>query len=114
SVGAAGLAGQPVHIPVNATLVDWIPYGRTMPRCDAVVCHAGHGTVALALRGGCVPVCVPAAGDMNETSARVDWTGAGVRLPRRLARPRPVALAVSRALSEPRLRARSRELAAWA
>jgi UDP:flavonoid glycosyltransferase YjiC (YdhE family) len=101
-------------VPANATLVDWVPYGRTMPRCDAVVCHAGHGTIALALRGGCVPVCVPAAGDMNETSARVDWAGAGVRLPRRLARPRPIALAVGRALSEPRLRARARELAAWA
>jgi UDP:flavonoid glycosyltransferase YjiC (YdhE family) len=124
----AGLAGEPVRVlasaggagppagsaPPNATLVDWIPYGRTMPRCDAVVCHAGHGTIALALRAGCVPVCVPAAGDMNETSARVDWAGAGVRLPRRLARPRPIALAVQRALGEPRMRARARELAAWA
>jgi UDP:flavonoid glycosyltransferase YjiC (YdhE family) len=122
-----GLAGLPLRVlastdrraldapvPANATLVDWLPYGRVMPRCDAVVCHAGHGTIALALRGGCVPVCVPAAGDMNETSARVDWAGAGVRLPRRLARPRPVALAVTRALSEPALRARARELAAWA
>jgi UDP:flavonoid glycosyltransferase YjiC (YdhE family) len=124
-----GLAGLPVRVlastdrraldfagglPANATLVDWVPYGRTMPRCDAVVCHAGHGTIALALRGGCVPVCVPAAGDMNETSARVDWAGAGVRLPRRLGRPRPIALAVGRALGEPRLRARARELAAWA
>jgi UDP:flavonoid glycosyltransferase YjiC (YdhE family) len=108
------LLDLPGGVPANATLVDWIPYGRTMPRCDAVVCHAGHGTIALALRGGCVPVCVPAGGDMNETSARVDWAGAGVRLPRRLARPRPVALAVGRALSEPRLRARARELAAWA
>src|SRR3954471_17046894 len=85
-----------------------------MPRCDAVVCHAGHGTIALALRGGCVPVCVPAAGDMNETSARVDWGGAGVRLPRRPARARPIARDVRRALSEPRLRARARELSAWA
>jgi len=56
----------------------------------------------------------PAAGDMNETSARVDWAGAGVRLPRRLCRPAPVRLAVRRALAEPGLRARARELAAWA
>jgi len=103
----------PGGVPANATLAEWVPYGRTLPRCDAVVCHAGHGTIALALRGACVPVCVPAAGDMNETSARVDWAGAGVRLPRRLARPRPIALAVRRVLSEPRLRAGARELAAW-
>jgi UDP:flavonoid glycosyltransferase YjiC (YdhE family) len=104
----------PGGVPANARLVDWVPYARTMPRCDVVVCHAGHGTIACALKAGCVAVCVPAAGDMNETSARVDWAGAGVRLPRRLCRPGPVRLAVQRALAEPRLRACARELAVWA
>ena len=124
----AGLAGLPVRVlastnhrppdpplavPANARLVDWISYSRTMPRCDVVVCHAGHGTLALALEGGCVVVCVPAGGDMNESAARVDWAGVGVRLPRRLCRPGPVGLAVRRALAEPRLAARARALAAW-
>jgi UDP:flavonoid glycosyltransferase YjiC (YdhE family) len=59
-------------------------------------------------------VCVPAAGDMNETSARVDWAGAGVRLPRRLCRPGPIALAMRRALADRRLAARANEFAAWA
>jgi len=104
----------PVAVPANARLVDWVPYARTMPHCDVVVSHAGHGTLARALQGGCVPVCVPAAGDMNETAARVDWAGVGVRLPRRLCRPVPVGLAVRRALAEPRLAARARALAAWA
>src|SRR5262249_29152034 len=100
----------PGGVPRNTRLVDWVPYARVMPRCDVVVCHAGHGTIARALEGGCVPVCVPAAGDMNETSARVDWAGAGVRLPRRLCRPAPVRLAVERALAEPRLRRGAGEL----
>ena len=104
----------PGGVPPNAHLVDWLPYSSTMPRCDVVVCHAGHGTIARALGSGCVPVCVPAGGDMNETSARVDWAGAGVRLPRRLCRPGPVALAVRRALAEPRLAARARAFAVWA
>ena len=103
-----------VAVPANARLVDWVPYARTMPHCDVVVSHAGHGTLARALQGGCVPVCVPAAGDMNESAARVDWAGVGVRLPRRLCRPGPVGLAVRRALAEPRLAARARALAAWA
>ena len=85
-----------------------------MPHCDVVVSHAGHGTLARALEAGCVPVCVPAAGDMNESAARVDWAGVGVRLPRRLCRPGPVGLAVRRALAEPRLAARARALASWA
>jgi MGT family glycosyltransferase len=103
----------PFDVPANARLVDWVSYARAMPRCDVVVCHGGHGTVARALAAGCVVVVVPAAGDMNENAARVDWGGVGVRLPRRLATPRAVRLAVRAALSDPRLRARARELAAW-
>jgi UDP:flavonoid glycosyltransferase YjiC (YdhE family) len=102
-----------VTVPGNARLVDWISYSRTMAHCDVVVCHAGHGTLALALRAGCVVVCVPAGGDMNESAARVDWAGVGVRLPRRLCRARPVGLAVRRALADPRLAARARAVAAW-
>ena len=34
-------------------------YARTMPRCDVVVCHGGHGTLARALAAGCVVVVVP-------------------------------------------------------
>ncbi len=103
----------PLRAAANTRLVDWVSYGRTMPRCDVVVCHGGHGTVARALASGCAVVVVPAAGDMNENAARVDWAGVGVRLPRRLATPRAVRLAVRAALSDPRLRARARELAAW-
>src|SRR5206468_9628571 len=91
-----------------------ISYARTMPHCDVVVCHGGHGTVARALASGCVVVAVPAAGDMNENAARIDWAGVGVRVPRRLCRPGPVRLAVERALTEPGLRTRARELGAWA
>jgi UDP:flavonoid glycosyltransferase YjiC (YdhE family) len=106
--------GERLEVPANARVVEWVSYARTMPRCDVVVCHGGHGTVARALASGCVVVAVPAAGDMNENAARVDWAGVGVRVPRRLCAPEPVALAVERALSEPRLRAQARSLAAWA
>ena len=103
-----------LHLPANARLVEWVSYSRTMPRCDIVVCHAGHGTVARALEAGCAVVAVPAAGDMNENAARVDWAGVGVRLPGRYTSPRGVRLAVGRALAEPARRRRARELAAWA
>jgi len=103
----------PLDVPANTRLVEWVSYSRTMPRCDVVVCHGGHGTIARALSSGCVVVAVPAAGDMNENAARVDWAGVGVRLPRRLCTPRAIRLAVERALSEPRLRSRAAEVAAW-
>jgi UDP:flavonoid glycosyltransferase YjiC (YdhE family) len=105
--------GEPIHVPANARLVDWVSYARVMPLCDVVVCHGGHGTLARALASGCAVVMVPAAGDMNESAARIDWAGVGVRVPRRLCAPRPVRLAVDRALSEPGMRERAGELAAW-
>ena len=98
----------------NTRLVDWVSYSRAMPACDVVVCHGGHGTVARALASGCAVVIVPAAGDMNETAARIEWAGVGVRLPGRLVGARGLALAVGRALARPQLRAGARGLQAWA
>jgi UDP:flavonoid glycosyltransferase YjiC (YdhE family) len=85
-----------------------------MPRCDVVVCHGGHGTLVRALASGCAVVACPAVGDMNENAARLDWAGAGVRIPRRFLSPRTVRLAVERVLDEPRTRACAGEMAAWA
>lgn len=105
---------EPLRVPANARLVDWVSYAREMPRCAAVVCHAGHGTLARALVSGAPVVACPAAGDMAENSARVAWAGAGVSLPRRLVTPRGVRLAVRRLLGDESYARRARELAAWA
>jgi UDP:flavonoid glycosyltransferase YjiC (YdhE family) len=125
----AGLAGLPVRVlastnrrgatggfdvPSNARLVDWVSYSRTMPLCDLVVCHVGHGTLMRALSAGVPVVACPAAGDMNENAARADWAGVGVRLPRRLVTETGLRLAVRRALATPSLAARARALADWA
>lgn len=104
----------PLPVPDNARVVDWVCYSRTMPRCDLVICHAGHGTLVRALASGCAVLACPAVGDMNENAARLDWSGAGVRLPRRFVRPRSIRLAVERALADGGMRARARAMAAWA
>jgi UDP:flavonoid glycosyltransferase YjiC (YdhE family) len=123
-----GLAGEPVRIiatsnarepsppvavPDNAVLVPWLSYSQTMPLCDLVVAHGGHGTLVRALACGCPVVLSPAGGDMAENAARVDWAGLGVRLPRRFCTPGGVRLAVRRALARPSLRERARGVAAW-
>jgi UDP:flavonoid glycosyltransferase YjiC (YdhE family) len=102
------------EVPANARIVEWLSYSRAMAACELVVCHGGHGTVARALSSGCAVVVVPAAGDMNENAARVDWAGVGVRLPRRMVGARGLRLAVGRALARPSLGVRARELQAWA
>jgi UDP:flavonoid glycosyltransferase YjiC (YdhE family) len=105
---------DPLTVPANARLVDWLSYARTMPLCDAVVCHAGHGTLARSLASGVPVVACPHAGDMAENAARVRWAGAGVSLPRRFVTPRGLRLAVRRVLAEPRYRRRAQELGDWA
>ena len=105
---------EPLAVPTNARVVDWVSYARTMPVCDAVVCHAGHGTLARALASGAPVVACPHAGDMAENAARIRWAGAGVSLPRRLTTPRGIRLAVRRVLGEPRYRRRAEELRDWA
>ena len=124
----AGLGGEPirvlatlnrrplsdeVEVPANTRLVEWVSYSKTMPACAAVICHAGHGTMARALACGRPVVAVPHRGDMAENAARADWAGVGVRLPWRLLGPHTLRLAVRRALSEASLRSRARELVAW-
>ena len=123
-----GLAGEPVRVlattnrrpppwalraPPNARIVDWVSYARTMPQADAVVCHAGHGTVARALASGVPVVACPHAGDMAENAARVRWAGLGVSLPRRFQTPRGVRLAVRRVLGDPGYAERAAAIRAW-
>ena len=63
-------AGRLRRVPPNARLVDWVSYARTMPRCDAVVCHAGHGTLARALASGVPVVACPRGRHGRERSPR--------------------------------------------
>jgi UDP:flavonoid glycosyltransferase YjiC (YdhE family) len=104
----------PARVPANTRLVEWLSYSKTMPDCALVICHAGHGTLVRALSCGCRVLAVPHAGDMAENAARLDWAGAGVRLPWPLLTPGTLRLATRRALSEPGLGERAGELAAWA
>lgn len=107
------LPSRPLHVPANACVVDWLSYARTLPHCDAVVCHAGHGTLVRALSLGVPVVACPVAGDMNENAARLAWAGAGVRLPRRFISARPIRRAVERALGDGEVRRRAGAFADW-
>ena len=104
---------EPLVVADGVTVVDWLSYDQAMPLADVTICHGGYGTMAKALAYGSVPVIWPAAGDMGENAARADWAGAAVRIPRRNLSERTLRLAVIRALSEPRLRARAREFSSW-
>jgi UDP:flavonoid glycosyltransferase YjiC (YdhE family) len=103
----------PTRVPENTRLVEWLSYSQTIPNCDLVICHAGHGTLVRALASSCRVLAVPHVGDMAENAARVDWSGAGVRLPWALLSPRTLRLAVQRALGQDALGMRAAQLGAW-
>ena len=104
---------EPIELPANVTLVEWISYAQTMSHCDVVINHGGHGTLARVLASGAVSVIVPAGGDQAENAARVTWAGAGVRVAPRLASPRAIRGATERALLEPSLRTTAKQFEDW-
>lgn len=108
------LPSRPLPVPRNARVVDWVSYSQTMPQAALTICHAGHGTLVRSLASGCPVLACPAVGDMNENAARLDWAGAGLRLPRRFVSPRTIRLAVERILDRPSIPARAQEMQAWA
>ncbi len=101
------LPSRPLPVPANARVVDWLSYARTLPHCDVVVCHAGHGTLVRALASGTPVIACPVAGDMNENAARLAWAGAGLRLPRRFISPRPLRRAVEQVIGDLSIGARA-------
>jgi MGT family glycosyltransferase len=108
------IAATSFEAPVNARVVDWVSYSQVMPKAALVICHGGHGTVVRALAAGAPVLSCGSAGDMAENGMRVAWAGAGLAIPRRLARAGPIRWAARRVLAEPRFAARAREIAAWA
>ncbi len=110
----SGAGGPPLPTPPNAVLAPWLSYSETMPHCDAVITHGGHGTLTRALTSGCPVVVCPAGGDMGENAARADWAGLGARLPRRLLSATNLRLAVRRVLGDGRYAARAGAVAQWA
>jgi MGT family glycosyltransferase len=105
---------EPIEVPPNAVLYDWVRYSQVMAAADLVICHGGHGTVARALGLGAPVLCVPAVGDMAENAARVGWSGTGLSLPWRLLGERSLRVTVRRMLGDPSFAQRAGEIAAWA
>src|SRR5436190_5033528 len=123
------LAGEPIRVlaatnravpassvdePPNARVVDWVSYSQVMPQAALVICHGGHGTVVRALAAGAPVLSCGSAGDMAENGMRVAWAGAGLAIPRRLARQAGIRWAALRVLADQRFAARARQIAAWA
>jgi UDP:flavonoid glycosyltransferase YjiC (YdhE family) len=69
----AALGPQPPNVHVER----WLPLAALLPRCDAVVCHAGSGTTLAALACGLPMVLVPQGADQFTNAAACSRAGVG-------------------------------------
>jgi len=96
----AALGPQPPHVHVAR----YLPQSRLFPRCDAVVCHGGFGTVLTALREGVPLVILAIAADQPETARRCAELGAAAVIGAEARTPAAIRDAVRAVLGEPRYR----------
>jgi UDP:flavonoid glycosyltransferase YjiC (YdhE family) len=87
-----GLADEPVEVvvtvsdlhdpaalgelPSNVHIARWLPLSPLLPRCDAVLCHAGTGTTLAALVAGLPLVLVPQGADQFDNARACQRAGA--------------------------------------
>jgi MGT family glycosyltransferase len=104
---------EPIEVPDNAVLVDWVSYSQVLAEASLVICHGGHGTTVRALGAGVPVLLSPIAGDMAENAVRVAWAGAGLSLPWRMCRPAPLRWTVRRILRDSGFERRAADFSAW-
>ena len=119
-LGKGGLEVPPGILPAseeqgdvgNVRVVDFIPYDAVLKYADVMVFNAGYGGFVHCVVNGVPVIAAGLTEDKCEVSARVEWTGVGINL--RTGRPsaEAVASAVDEILTNPKYRARARELAA--
>lgn len=83
TVGPGGDPAAVGPVPSTVRVERFVPQAEVLPRCTAVVCHGGSGTVLASLAHGLPVLCLPRAADQftnADNVARVD-AGAVLRPP---------------------------------
>lgn len=99
--------GELGDIPANAHVERFVPYHDLLPHVDVMVSNGGYNGVLIALSNGVPMVVCGAQSDKPEICARVQWSGAGVRLGRQSPKPEQIRTAVRTLLGDGRFKARA-------
>ncbi|MGB4137602.1 MAG: glycosyltransferase [Microbacterium sp.] len=103
STGGAPLEGLG-GLPANARAAEYLPYELLFPKVSAFVTNGGYGGLHFALAHGVPIVAAGTSEDKLETTARVQWSGVGIRLRTQRPTERAIRRAVDDVLSDPRYR----------
>jgi MGT family glycosyltransferase len=114
------LPAEGLSVPANVVLETYVPHAAVLPQAAAMITHAGHSGVMIALTHGVPLVCVPGdprapssmrAKDQLAIATRVAASGAGLRLAPN-ATSSQIRAAVERVLSDESFRVAARRLGA--
>jgi UDP:flavonoid glycosyltransferase YjiC (YdhE family) len=88
-------------IPSNVTVESYVPQEEILPRCDAVVAHAGSGSVFGALAHGLPLVLAPRGADQFENADACEALGAAEKILPADLTPERVRAALERVFGDP-------------
>lgn len=71
----------PSSLPENVIVVDYAPQLRLLERSCLAITHAGLNTALECLSRGVPMLCLPVTNDQPGVARRIEWVGAGRRLP---------------------------------
>lgn len=80
TVGPTGDPSGIGPVPTNVSVERFVPQADLLPRCTAVVCHGGSGTVLASLAHGLPLLCLPRGADQFTNADNVARFGAGAVL----------------------------------
>jgi UDP:flavonoid glycosyltransferase YjiC (YdhE family) len=90
----------PKELPHEVRAFSYLPFGRILPRCSAMVYPGGIGTLAQTIQAGIPHLVVPHAHDQPDNAARVERLGLGKRIYPEKYRGRSVASLLKDLLSD--------------
>jgi rhamnosyltransferase subunit B len=94
----------PPNLPPSIFTVDYAPFSALLKHASVFVHHGGIGTMSQSLAAGVPQLIMPMAHDQPDNADRVERLGAGIALSVRRFKPKRVAHALQRLLSEPGFR----------
>ena len=111
TVGPTGDPAAVGPVPANVRVERFVPQAEVLPRCAAVVCHGGSGTLLASLAHGLPLLCLPRGADQFTNADNVARVGAGAVLRPREITEAAVRASLARLLSEPSVRTATTALA---
>ncbi|KUL55250.1 glycosyl transferase [Streptomyces sp. NRRL F-4489] len=99
-------------VPDNVRLLPFVPLHALAPTCDAVIHHAGPGTLGTVARYGVPQLSIPYSFDEPLLARKLAEHGAGLHIPHTEATGAAIRDQLRRLLTEPSFRARAADLRA--